>query len=101
MSTMAPAPMYMLDPFLAPVRSGVAAAVVAAELGPVGRVAVAILVELGGVLDLVLRSVDEHRLRVQVDIADHAGRQHHLLAENPRTGVNDHVARTHLMASFV
>ena len=66
--------------------------VVGADLGPVPFVAIQILVELRRILDLVLRSVHVDALVADVDTVDHAGRQEHLLAEDPRAGVHDEIA---------
>src|SRR6266542_4083101 len=63
--------------------SGATAAVVGAELVPILLAEVPLLVELGCVLDLGLGQVDVDRLGVGIDLADHAGRKHHLLAEDP------------------
>ena len=68
--------------------SGAALAVVAAQLLPVVSLAIAVLVELGRVLDLLLAAVDEDRLRVQVDIA-YPRPEARPLTENPWAGVND------------
>src|SRR5262245_19072814 len=65
--------------------------VVLAERIPVRLAAIHLLVELGCVHDLVLRQADEDRLCVELDVANHAGREHHLLAEDPRAGVDDDV----------
>src|SRR5512132_3311366 len=78
-----------------------AAAVVAADLVAVVLVVVPLLVELRRVLDLVLGAVDEDRLRVRVDVPDHAGREQHLLAEDPRTGVDDDEAAADVVRRLV
>src|SRR5687768_12620306 len=81
---------------------GAATAVVRAEavvVRLVGQVRVAI--ELGRVLDLVLRPVDVHRLAVEVDAVDDAGRDQHLLAEDPRPGVDDEQVPTSLVRGLV
>src|SRR5215212_7003007 len=85
-------------------RSGLglgAATVVAADLRPVRLVPVRVLVELGRILDLVLREPDEDRLRVGVDPLDHARREHDLLPEDPRPRVDDDVAAADLVGRFV
>src|SRR5436309_11481882 len=76
-------------------------AVVARELAPVRLVAIATLVELGRVLDLVLRPADVDLAVVVVDAVDHTGRQHDLLAEDPRSGVDDDVARADVVRGLV
>src|SRR5262249_40132695 len=63
--------------------------------------AIRVLVELGGVLDLVLRPVHEDRLVALVDAADHAGREQDLLPEDPRPGVDDEVSGTDVVAGLV
>src|SRR5262249_38957167 len=63
--------------------------VVAAELIAVHRVAVLILVELRCVLDLVFHAIHEDGLGIEVDVAKHTCRQQHLLAEDPRPGIDD------------
>src|SRR4030095_5712704 len=63
--------------------------------------AVALLVELRRVLDLVLRACDEDGLRVRIDVADHAGRQHDLLAEAPRARVDDDEAAAGFVGGLV
>ena len=78
-----------------------AAAVVATDALPVARLAVDVLVELGAVLDLVLRAVDEDLLRRRGRRAGSPGRQHHLLAEDPRAGVDDDVAGADLVRRLV
>src|SRR5881275_154235 len=78
-----------------------AAAVVAAELVAVRLVVVPRLVELRRVLDLVLRAVDEDRLRIRVDVTNQAGRDHQLLAEDPGTGVDDDEAAADLPGRLV
>src|SRR5262245_21962351 len=77
------------------------AAVVATELVSVCGVGVPALVVLRRVLDLVLRAVDEDGLGVRIDVADRAGGDHHLLAENPRAGVDDDERTADLVARFV
>src|SRR5919106_6774624 len=78
---------------------GRAAGVVAHDLVPIGLVEEPLIVELRRVLDLVLRPVDEDLLLVDTHRLDDACREHHLLAEDPRPGVDDdepvhlHVAR--------
>src|SRR5579862_977295 len=76
-------------------------AVVTAKAGSVRVVAIAVLVELRRVLDLIPCAIHEHGLRAEVDIAHHTGREHHLLAEDPRTGIDDDVASSHLIRSFI
>src|SRR5436190_9670930 len=68
-----------------------AAGVVVAELGPVDLARLRRLVERRRVPDLVLRPVDEYRLRIRVDPPDHARGHQHLLAEQPRARVDDDV----------
>src|SRR5215216_3167447 len=83
-------------------RAGLGAAtVVAAELGPVRVVPIGLLVELRRVLDLVLREPDEDRLGVGIDPLDHACRQHDLLPEDPRAGVDDDVAAADLVGRLI
>jgi hypothetical protein len=53
---------------------GTALAVVAAEFGSVALVAVALLIELRGVLDLVLRAIDKNGLRIVINVAEASGR---------------------------
>src|SRR5215213_751795 len=77
------------------------AVVVRAELRAVPLLLVRVLVELGRVLDLVLASVDDNRLRIEVDALDHRGREHDLLAEDPRAGVDDDVARADVVGRLV
>src|SRR6185295_17943867 len=57
--------------------------------------------ELGRVLDLILAAPDEHRLGVQVNAVDDAGRQHDLLTEDPGAGVDDQVRAPHLFGALV
>src|SRR5215218_4494555 len=76
--------------------AGDPAPVVRAELVAVLGVLEVRLVELRGVLDLVLRAVDEHRLGVVVDAVDEAGRNQDLLAEDPGAGIDDEEATAHL-----
>ena len=64
-------------------------AVVAAELVAAGVVRDRHLVQLGSVLDLVLRAVDVDALVVAVDPVDHPGREDDLASEDPRAGVDD------------
>src|SRR5919197_1128726 len=78
-----------------------AAVVVAAELLAVRLVAIPRLVEFRRVLDLVLHAVDEDRLRVRVDVPDEAGRDQHLLAEDPGTRVDDDEAAADLLGRLV
>jgi hypothetical protein len=52
-------------------------------------------------LDLILRAVDPNLLYVVIDALDHTGGQHHLLAEDPRAGVDDDVALPHVVARLV
>src|SRR5687767_11368578 len=78
-----------------------ALAVVVAELGLVLNPGVPRLVELGRVLDLILCPVDEHATILEVHPVDHAGRQHDLLAEDPRAGVDDDVTATVLGGRLV
>src|SRR5439155_15071993 len=52
-------------------------------------------------LDLVFRAVDEHRLGVEIDIADDTRRKHDLLAEDPRTGVDDDEAVADVVGRIV
>src|SRR6185436_3074966 len=47
------------------------------------------VVVLGRVLDLVLGAMDEDLLLVMVDVTNDAGREHHLLAEDPRAGIDN------------
>src|SRR4029079_2785550 len=77
------------------------AAVVAAELLAVRGIAVPLLVELRRVLDLVLRAVHEDLLGVRVDVPEHAGREHYLLAEDPHAGIDDDEAAAGLVGRFV
>src|SRR6476659_7360218 len=70
----------------------VAIALVAADL---------VLVVFRRVLDLILGAVHEHRLGVQIDLVDHAGREHDLLAEDPWAGVDDDEARADVVRSLV
>src|SRR5947208_9832266 len=77
------------------------AAVVAAELVAIRLVVEPLLVELRRVLDLVLRAVDEDRLRIRVDVTNQAGRDHQLLAEDPGTGVDDDEAAADLLGRLV
>src|SRR5687768_4210075 len=91
---------WLEDVALAAPRSG-GSVVVAADLVAVGLVAVPRLVELGRALDLVLRPLDEDRLRVEVDPLDDVGRQHDLLAEDPRAGVDDDVATRRVVRRLV
>src|SRR5439155_18893934 len=77
------------------------AVVIAAKLVSIGLVAVRALVELGRVLDLVLREVDENRLRVGIEIPDHTGGKHHFLAEDPRPRVDDDEAPARLVGRFI
>src|SRR4029077_2950480 len=78
-----------------------ALAVVRAELAVVGLVAVRIGIELGSVLDLLLRPVDVDLLVLRIDAVDHACRQHGLLPEDPRAGVDHHEARADVVARLV
>src|SRR3954451_25012584 len=75
--------------------------VVGADLRAIPLLPVHALVELGRVLDLVLASVDDNRLRIEIDSLDHRGRKQDLLAEDPRAGVDDDVARADVVGSFV
>src|SRR5262249_7617290 len=86
-------PRWVSLPVLAVPPALAALAVVAAELMAGGGVFHARLVELRRVLDLVLRAVHVHPLVVRIDAIDDAGREHHLLAEDPRSGVDDDRAR--------
>ena len=45
--------------------------------------------------------MDEDRLRVRVDVADHTGREHDLLAEDPRPGVDDDEAAARFVGRLV
>src|ERR671922_542713 len=78
-----------------------ARAVIATELVSIARVGEPLLVELGRVLDLILGAIDEHRLGVEIDVADHTRRQHHLLAEDPRPCVDDDEASTGIVGCAV
>src|SRR4029079_15837993 len=71
------------------------------ELLAVHGIAVPLLVELRRVLDLVLRAVHEDRLGVRVDVPEHAGREHYLLAEDPHAGIDDDEAAAGLVGRFV
>src|SRR4051794_25273529 len=75
---------------------GAADGVVRADVPEVAVRRERVFVELGRVLDLVLRAVDEDLLLVAVHLVDHAGRDHDLLAEDPRAGVDDDVRATDL-----
>jgi hypothetical protein len=66
-------------------------AVVAAEFTSIALVAVAVLVELGCLLDLILRAVDKHRFRIEIDVRKETGREKDLLPEDPRAGIDDDV----------
>src|SRR4029079_2794833 len=73
-------------------------AAVRAEPAAIALVADHAVVELGRVLDLVLRPVDEDLFVIVVDAHDHTGGKHDLLAEDPRAGVDDEVRRADLVA---
>src|SRR5919199_6472056 len=60
-----------------------------------------LLVELRRVLDLVLRQVDEDRLRVGIELANEPCRKHHFLAEDPRTRIDHNEAPTRLVGRLV
>src|SRR4029079_7503251 len=77
------------------------AVVVRADLRAISLLAVCVFVELGRVLDLVLGSVDDNGLRIEIDSLDHGGRKHDLLAEDPRAGVHHDVARADIVGPFV
>src|SRR5580765_1859199 len=78
-----------------------ARAVVAAELVAVVLVAVPLVVELRRVLDLILRAVDEHRFGIEIEVTNDSGREHHLLAEDPRARVDDDEAAAGLVGRLV
>src|SRR5215213_8149617 len=82
-------------------RADALASVVAAEVRPIVLAQVRVLVELRRVLDLVLRPVDVHLLVGGVDPVDHTGREHDLLAEDPRAGVDNDVARADVVGRLV
>src|SRR4029078_13559575 len=69
------------------------AVVVRAEAAPVGRVVPNGLLELRSVLDLSLRAVHEDLFVRGVGPLDRPCRKHHLLAEDPRTRVDDDARR--------
>src|SRR5919108_226095 len=81
--------------------ASIAGPVVLAQATAVGLVLSQRLVELRSVLDLLLRPVDDDLLGRLVHTADHPGGQHDLLAEDPRSGVDDDVARTCLVRRVV
>src|SRR5215207_5147832 len=76
-------------------------AVVPAQGVAVVPLLVRLLVELWCGLDLVLRPVYVDLLVADVDPADHTGRQHDLLAENPWPGVHDDVSGSDLVRGVV
>src|SRR4029453_3758439 len=76
--------------------------VVGVEAGAVLVVApAAVRIELGRVLDLVLRHDHANLLPVQVDLLDRPGRDHDLTAEDPRTRVDHHGRTPHLVGQLV
>ena len=70
------------------------AAVVRADARAVVVAHVGVLVELRSVLDLVLRTIDKDVLVVDIDAIDHSRGEQYLLAEDPRTRVDDDVTRS-------
>src|SRR5215207_3049022 len=76
-------------------------AVVPAQGVAVVPLLVRLLVELWRGLDLALRPVHVDLLVADVDPADHTGRQHDLLAENPWPGVHDDVSGSDLVRGVV
>src|ERR1019366_6559226 len=76
-------------------------AVVAAEFAAIALVRMALLVVLGGVLDLFLRAVHMDDLGFVVDAFNHARRQHHGSAQDPRSRRNDQVGAACLGVRFV
>src|SRR6188472_4432994 len=75
--------------------------VVRAEARAISLVLEHRVLELRGVLDLVLRAANHDLLRIVVDALDHAGRQLHLLAEDPRPGVDDEAGCSDLVRRVV
>src|SRR6266576_5005475 len=92
---------YRTDKWRLQAIARVLATVVVAELVAIALVPVPLLVELGRVLDLLLRQSDEEGLGVRIDVADHARRNHHFLAEDPRARVDDDEAAAGLVGRFV
>src|SRR6188472_4225100 len=85
-----------------PVRESAARLVVVrAEARAISLVLEHRVLELRGVLDLVLRAANHDLLRIVVDALDHAGRQLHLLAEDPRPGVDDEAGCSDLVRRVV
>src|ERR671924_1691772 len=81
--------------------AGPAWAVVTGQLVAIPVVSVLVLLELGRVLDLLLRPVHPHCLGLRVDSVDDPGRQHDLLAEDPRARVDDDVAGPDIVRRLV
>src|SRR4026209_794062 len=75
--------------------------VVRPEPPAIALVAYERIVELGRILDLVLRAIDEDLLLVVVGVPNHSGRKHDLFAEDPRTGVDNDVRRPSVVRRFV
>src|SRR5919201_350715 len=71
--------------------SGTTRTVVGADSRAVGLVAIQLFVELGSAFDLLLRSRNEDRFRVEIHVTNDTCRQQNLPAEDPRSGVDDQV----------